>query len=507
MSEITLETKSLREVFEYNLTIPDYQRNYCWEDEEVNNLWRDLEENAPKGDYHLGIVIFQQNDSGEFEIIDGQQRLVTLTLIADKLNHYINVFEEFLGKYSSNGLWCDDLKKYKELLEDRKKFPQELSLLKAKLYSKSSNEHVGNTKNLIENRIESDITLSKEKLKKLKNTEEVAGPFSDVLENFEKLIEQYKEILNHTQLSILILGPGTSLSLAYTFFSNENSKGLTLTDYDLLKAHHLRFVLNEDKSMDIAKDWDNLITNRLEDDEYWPLKEILSTHLLRLRYWIRKNNFIFKERFVKREFSAAVPMDGIKIDQNLQIKNPNYYDTIIGGIDFFEYCKFFEEKYCNFIKESVCKELKNHLISEHRRYRSVIETLLFAYYLKFGSDYLYEALFCISTRIEKHRYDNSRATFKSIFECVHQSDIVMVLNETAHPTFFLQECFIKTNYDEIDEQLDKVKEELSRNGKKQNIQTRFRDSLCNLFNKLGIDKFHGNELQKRVRKYTNKMKS
>ena len=51
-------------------------------------------------------------------------------------------------------------------------------------------------------------------------------------------------IINQLIFTVLILKE-SRLDLAYTFFSNENSKGVPLSDYDLLKAHHLRYIFIE----------------------------------------------------------------------------------------------------------------------------------------------------------------------------------------------------------------------------------------------------------------------
>ena len=71
--------------------IPDYQRPYSWEEDECLTLWDDIFSFAfPDGNrdnfneqdqYFLGVLIVFMNDSGQLEVIDGQQRLVTLMLL------------------------------------------------------------------------------------------------------------------------------------------------------------------------------------------------------------------------------------------------------------------------------------------------------------------------------------------------------------------------------------------------------------------------------------------
>lgn len=66
--------------------IPSFQRGYAWKRGEVTDLWNDLSESAGKGSYFLGLVILTSKD-GKMEVIDGQQRLVTLTLLAKAISN------------------------------------------------------------------------------------------------------------------------------------------------------------------------------------------------------------------------------------------------------------------------------------------------------------------------------------------------------------------------------------------------------------------------------------
>ncbi len=67
------------------LAIPDYQRAYSWKrDDEVEELWRDLDEAISSGtsEYFLGSIVTTQIKGDErIQVIDGQQRLATVSLI------------------------------------------------------------------------------------------------------------------------------------------------------------------------------------------------------------------------------------------------------------------------------------------------------------------------------------------------------------------------------------------------------------------------------------------
>ena len=76
----------------------------------------------------------------------------------------------------------------------------------------------------------------------------------------------------------------------------------------------------------------------------------------------------------------------------------------------------------------------------HRWYRDVIESLLFGYYLKFGTYYLAEALVVIMRIILQHRYLNGRARKASIVQYAGNTELIMIIDQATSPTFFLGEA-------------------------------------------------------------------
>ncbi len=62
--------------------VPRFQRDYSWDQEQWEDLWGDIE-NLNKEDHYMGYIVLQRNkeDRNNFVIIDGQQRLITLSLL------------------------------------------------------------------------------------------------------------------------------------------------------------------------------------------------------------------------------------------------------------------------------------------------------------------------------------------------------------------------------------------------------------------------------------------
>ena len=64
--------------------VPPYQRDYSWSEEQWDDLWNDLMDlrSDPDERHYLGALVVEERGDREFLIIDGQQRLATLSVLA-----------------------------------------------------------------------------------------------------------------------------------------------------------------------------------------------------------------------------------------------------------------------------------------------------------------------------------------------------------------------------------------------------------------------------------------
>ena len=110
-----MQTK-VSDVFSSNnlFSIPNYQRDYAWGKQNVDDLWEDLEEakavsedknNSNEMGHFLGTIVLAKRDDGVYDIIDGQQRATTIYLLRYALNalknnpqYNINIFLDDDGK-------------------------------------------------------------------------------------------------------------------------------------------------------------------------------------------------------------------------------------------------------------------------------------------------------------------------------------------------------------------------------------------------------------------------
>lgn len=78
--------KSIRDIFDeqYKYIIPLYQRNFSWRREQIEQLLQDVFsafKQNPNGKYYIGSLVVLKRSNGDFEVIDGQQRMTVLSLI------------------------------------------------------------------------------------------------------------------------------------------------------------------------------------------------------------------------------------------------------------------------------------------------------------------------------------------------------------------------------------------------------------------------------------------
>ncbi|MGL2788906.1 DUF262 domain-containing protein, partial [Helicobacter pylori] len=93
---------------EKQFVIPIYQRVYSWEKEQCKQLWDDIIKTGGNDQiegHFIGSIVFVHDgiyttNYNELLIIDGQQRLTTITLLFIALRNHLSDEDEFLEKFS-----------------------------------------------------------------------------------------------------------------------------------------------------------------------------------------------------------------------------------------------------------------------------------------------------------------------------------------------------------------------------------------------------------------------
>ncbi len=355
------------ELLSENLSIPNYQRAYCWKKENILKFLEGAKNFLQKHDefkeisFHCGTIITKKNHAF-LDIIDGQQRLLTLAILLHCLGENIPLLKQ--------------------------------SLLGNENLSEKGRGFLIRAKKTINTWIETNEDIA-EKL-----------PYK-----LDFCLIQIPEIEND--------------DLAYFFFNTTNSTGKRLSNYDLLKNHHLRFVNNNSAEF-VATRW-----NYYEETEK---SDLLHKNLYRLRQWNRKkdldvnadktkNHLLFKHFAVKED---PIP----NIYENLV--SPNFDSKITGGMEFFSYVNNYHTKLIQYNKHDPIIALRKHLSwHSYGVLHDAIKAISFLFYCKFGEQYLKEALYCIAYRVSIIRNEKKQVRRT----CLHTEPVFKdIVEETDRAT-------------------------------------------------------------------------
>lgn len=408
------------------LTIPDYQRIYSWGEKEIRQLWQSIKDAAEGEHHHTGSVILYDNGV-EYEIVDGQQRLITLSLM---LYH--------LGGKNKN---------------------QVPDLLNKEARTSEEETNVANARWVIANLLsaEGNNPLFMDKIKNLQFT--------------------------------TIIIPKDDPDLAYVFFNNQNTKGEELTDFDLLKAHHLRFIDDEKESRKQAKKWIQINpVGAGEKDDTPSLRQALGIVVYRLRHILRKNGFNENGFYIRDEYQSAPLPKGMTHVIPFDFDNEKaFYSLIQGGTYFFKFAEYFYEKYRDFLTTPEHEKLRQ-FYSRHRHLYDICECFLFAYFFKFGNCYLPEALFCICAIVGKYRYGLEKVTTGLAQKVAFDCNLLYFITQSPSPAYFLGEALLAI--DEIPEhpevKMRRVQFIKNTQGSIKPIQKNYYDILCRISGELNI---------------------
>lgn len=272
-------------------TIPRFQRDYSWTDTEWDDLWMDLAdvlESLSESSHYMGYLVLQSNDSKNFDVIDGQQRLTTLSVLLLAVLYNLN-------KLIEDGVEPDRNKQRQDQL--RNSFIGYLDpvtlIPRSKLTLNRNNNHLYQAYL---------VPLLPPPRRNLKATEHLLRKASDwfnarVLEKYgrqregsvlAKFIDQLADRLFFTVITV-----SDELN-AYKVFETLNARGVKLSSTDLLKNYLFSVVHgqsgDERELQELENRWEILVGKM--GSESFP--DFLRTH------WNSRNKFVRHSELFKR---------------------------------------------------------------------------------------------------------------------------------------------------------------------------------------------------------------
>lgn len=231
--------------------IPEYQRPYRWGQDECETLWSDIlgvfGDGSDIEEYFLGSIVTYKNDKGELEIIDGQQRITTLTLLYRAFYEALKTEEEYeKGDYPRDfGKCVWDYERDNGLLFDK--------------YHLSSKVVTDSDEKILRQLLSENCNVDDKHSNYAKNFDF----FYEKLKSFKKLSwKKFCDMFLGKKLFVLLIVCDSQES-AMTIFNTLNSRGLPLSNADLLKNQIYKKVDNKSEFANIWKE----IESKVEDDD------------------------------------------------------------------------------------------------------------------------------------------------------------------------------------------------------------------------------------------------
>lgn len=255
--------------------IPDYQREYAWQDEQIADFWQDLVDTLKNNRQHFfgQIVIHQNNADGKFYIIDGQQRTTTAVILLAVLRdcfkeyaeqhqmasfHLQNINVRYIGQS-----WGEiDERRLHLGINDRMYFRENIQDKSPMTAAKTPSQK----------RIRSAYDYFLEELQRAIN-----GMCSDK-EKIEELVKYYNAFLNNFRLMVITTD---DINEAFIIFETLNARGKELETADLLKNYI--FMKAGSKIDTVKKMWMQMVDTLANRDD--------ATKFIRY-YWNSAHDFV-----------------------------------------------------------------------------------------------------------------------------------------------------------------------------------------------------------------------
>lgn len=212
---------------DFDYVIPSYQRPYAWTEDQASELYDDLHDfyiNEKEDTYFLGSIVLIKDEGKPFsEVIDGQQRLTTLTILLSSITSILtgDLRSDFENYIREPGRASQGLKPKPRLAlreRDREFFAKYIQALD---FNTLLNLDPAGLDNESQKHIQSNCRLLLDRLEK------TFGSDAEALCNFGSFL---------VQRCFLVVVSTPSQQSAFRVFSILNNRGLDLLPSDIIKA-------------------------------------------------------------------------------------------------------------------------------------------------------------------------------------------------------------------------------------------------------------------------------
>ncbi|NOU63193.1 DUF262 domain-containing protein [Paenibacillus sp. LMG 31461] len=331
--ELYAYPRTLRDILGLNrrYIIPRFQREYSWGEDELTALWNDIlsnlkneSKNLIESEYFIGSIVLVGDDTADtkFLIVDGQQRLTTITIFFSALSEIFKDIGNFALMKSSHKYVeseNDDGEKFLKLENESPKpfFQFRIQQLdKDDSFSPKSDE---------ENALMYAYNFFKEKLQMANLIKEIKRKYKIGEIDYVELLKTLRnQVLSFKTIYITVKDEDD----AYLIFETLNAKGKDLESIDLIKNLIFKKIRTS-AAGDFAKESWRSIRNILFSKE----NKVSMSQFYR-HYWLSKYSFT-RDAGLYEDFKKRVPDSSYKdflIELNeaakvyVQLSNPQVTD-------------------------------------------------------------------------------------------------------------------------------------------------------------------------------------
>lgn len=383
-------------------SIPVYQRDYNWEEKQCKTLLKDIEnihKNQSLTSHFIGSIVYLHEGvyctgKKEFSIIDGQQRLTTITLLLIALYHRL---DEFNDENKRDMIY----KRY--LIDEYMESKDKLKLMLP-----------GNNFNILKKIMHKEIEF----LNTIEKESNIYKNYNLFYNNIDTIDKAYNLIQGINSLIYVDIALENGKDDPQRIFESLNSTGLDLSQADLIR----NFIL-----MDLDKETQNRIY-----EDYWILMEDNCKTIEKNKYVTKLSDFIrdfltFKfgkipvKSKVFEEFKTRYENKS-KIELEQEINIIEKYSRLYGNIlnpskeqnknisKHLRYLKILDYKVINPFLIGIYMDYKENVISE-KVFIDILELLqsylLRRYICKEKTNELNSTFMNLYYKIDKNNYYNS----------------------------------------------------------------------------------------------------
>lgn len=301
--------------------IPRFQRPYSWGRDEVVRFWDDVTKDSNEN-YFIGSMVVYQQKKPYFGIVDGQQRLTTITIVLAVIRDFFKMLDRVdLAEGVQNFIERANIDNQKEYVVDSEtsfpffqgviqRFSHEKLFPAAGVEEKNLEEAYACIKHLVSSALPFDVEGTQ------------IGLFSQ-----NEAVDFLKNIRDKFLGLKLVFIQLESEEDAYLIFETLNARGRDLTTQDLIKNLLLKIIKPDNARLDIAKESWNAIAGKFPSNDG---KDIFGSFIY--HYWLSARAYITeKEIFPAVKSSILSISDANRLIEEFSNDSELYLKIISPG--------------------------------------------------------------------------------------------------------------------------------------------------------------------------------